>query len=137
MQEPPFLDKTTLISIYWPKITTRIYKGSLTLTYPWVRVLIPLLMLIIDTVDSPLHRSNIGYNGCLGLHGVNWIVNWGKLEGNFGKKVNCGLVATTDHHVHIEPCNNNNNNNQCRVIQREFETVRPIMFKNPLDAGWD
>jgi hypothetical protein len=58
-------------------------------------------MLIIDTVDSPLHRSNIGYNGCLGLHGVNQIVNRGKFEGNFGKKVNCGLVAATDHHGHL------------------------------------
>jgi len=28
-------------------------------------------------------------------------------------------------------------NDQCQAIGQEFEPIGPILFKNPLDAGWD
>ena len=80
MQEPSYIGKITLVSIWFRMvlalIITWIYKDSLTLTYhqisifdwyykflnPWVGSLIPLLMLIIDTMHSPIYWSNSGIN---------------------------------------------------------------------------
>ena len=80
MQEPSSLGKIVQVSVWfrmflWTPIITRVYKDSLTLTYPpnikiWlvlqfqypqVNTLIPLLMMIIDTTNSPIHQSNIGF----------------------------------------------------------------------------
>ena len=79
MQESSFQGNIGVVSM-WLKIVltqtlTRAYKDSLTLTYPlniniwlilqylypWVGYLMPLLMLIIDTVHTPVHQTNTGF----------------------------------------------------------------------------
>ena len=78
MQEPLYVGKITLVSIWFRMVLTLIitwiYKDSLTLTYhqisifdryykflnPWVGSLILLVMLIIDTMHSTMYWSNSG-----------------------------------------------------------------------------
>ena len=80
MRKLSYLGVSTLVSIRFRMVLTqtitRAYKDSLTLTYPpniniwlvlqvWypqVGSSIPLLMLIIDTMHSPIYRSNNGSN---------------------------------------------------------------------------
>ena len=77
MQEPSYLDKIAQVSVWFrmvlAQIWTWIYKDSLhldiptqcqfltgiTIWYPRIGFLIPLLMLIIDTMHSPIYWSNI------------------------------------------------------------------------------
>ena len=80
IQESSYLGAIVLVSIWlgmvWTQIIAWVYKVSLTLRYPpttyislvlqfWYqagRFLIPLLMLVaLDTMHSPIYRSNIGY----------------------------------------------------------------------------
>ena len=86
MQEPSYLDKIAQVSLRFrmvlAQIITQIHEDSHTLTYPpnvniwlvlqiWcpqVGFLIPLLMLIIDTMHSPIYRSNIERNNHLVHH---------------------------------------------------------------------
>ena len=78
MQELSYLDKITMVSIWFEMVPTqaiiRVYIDSLTLTYPpytnfWlvlqlayprVGSWVPLLMLIIDTMHSLIYWSDIG-----------------------------------------------------------------------------
>ena len=77
-KNPSYLGKIVVVSIWrsrmeWIQRRTQVYKYFLAFIYPqniinvwlrlqywWVGSLIPLLMLNIDTIYSPIYRSNIG-----------------------------------------------------------------------------
>ena len=77
MQEPSYLGKAALVSIWFRMVIIQIiarvaYKDSPSFRYPyWIdmtiliptgRFLLPLMMLIIDTMHSPIYWCNIGAN---------------------------------------------------------------------------